>query len=536
MASKNAIGKIDVFTKLENRWSNPILEGNGIENFSEFQGENGVTHHAILDHDQLNYDLRLTLNSPLQNGTYLTYFENGGDKFYQLAVLPLKSLELENPQKILFLFDYREGKSDISQTELLNSFAQNLTNMFSEKDSFNILYHGVYNGFELQKASESWLSGDSLSIASAVSNMGEEPFVSYSNLATLLAEGIEMAKAGNNAKIVLIANSDNLDDVRSANDLLSDLMKLANPKIPVYIADFQTDNYTGYHVNNIWYRGNEYFYQNLARLTGGDYCNALSGKTFAECFNTVYQSAASENGMIDVHTTLHNGFCYGRFNPGQRQNVFSNLPFLEIGKYNGEFPFEIDVSGEYAGELFSNKISIEKEDAVEADSITKKVWIGNEIIELEKSATYHSYGIINEIIDKSLENRILTRYTAFLCLEPGMLDEFNENEETNEQTTEAEKISTPDSEINIYPNPFRDRVNIEITFSEETDRSQIKLEIYDLFGKLIKTFDADQYDNLSEIKIQWDATNQNGIRLPEGTYLFVCTTPNGRISKRLVVM
>ena len=87
--------------------------------------------------------------------------------------------------------------------------------------------------------------------------------------------------------------------------------------------------------------------------------------------------------MTDIHTSLQNGFCYGRFNPGQ-QNLFSNLPYLEIGKFSGEFPFVVEISGEYAGNIFSDKVSISKEYTVPSDSLISQFWIGNEILEIGK--------------------------------------------------------------------------------------------------------------------------------------------------------
>ena len=89
------------------------------------------------------------------------------------------------------------------------------------------------------------------------------------------------------------------------------------------------------------------------------------------------------------------------------------------------------------------------------------------------------------------------------------------------------------AKLTVYPNPFSDRTTIEIKLPQQIDRSQIRLEIYDLFGKLIKSFDAEQFGEISEIKLEWDATSQNGSRVSKGTYIFVCTTPEGRFSNKV---
>ena len=525
---------VNIFIKLPIEWTTPVIAGERLtytDNFYDFEiAGTDTTHHIFHKEIDSESNQKFSVSSPLEKRPYLSIYEKNDEHYYQLAFVPLKEMSVKKEQKILFLFDYQKENSDLSQAEMLGVFKESLTSYFNEKDSFNILYHD----FQLQKASDTWIAGDSASISDALLSLGEDPFVSYSNIATLLASGIEMASAAGDVKIILISNTDKMDDIPSANQLISDLLALADPVVPVLIADFQTKNYKYYYANGINYRGNEYFYRNLAKLTGGDYRNTMQNNTFSDCFNEIYHSA-SESGMIDIHTSLANGFCYGRTRLEENEKLFSNMAYLEIGKYNGEFPFEIDISGEYAGEIFSSSLTISKEDAVSADSVLKQIWMGNEIQALENSSHHSSYVMINEIIEKSLANRILSRYTAFLALEPGMQDLLNQDDD-EEFTLETEELTKTPAEIKVYPNPFTDRVNIEVSLSEDLNRDEIKLEIYDMFGKLIKTFDAEQFEMLSEINIEWDATNENGIRVPNGFYLFVCTTPEGRITKKLGVM
>ncbi len=536
-SSKYKTENIEVYARLQSGWTNPVITGNSnIPLIPLNEDESGYIYFLNLDANQLSNGQKFMVGSPLHRGPFLSIFEKGSEKYYQLAMLPLENKSLRQPQKVLFLFNYQKENSQISQVTLLNEFSGLITNLFTEKDSFNILY----NDLELQQASENWIPGDSSSIAETVTGLGENPFVSYSNLPALLASGIEMAAEEENTKIILIANSDKFNNIESANQLIEDLLKLADPPVPVFITDFQTNNLNNYGAGNNWYRGNEYFYRNLAKLTGGDYSNTRESNSFTACFNKIYQSAAGENGMIDIHTSLQNGFCYGRFNPGQ-QNVFANLPYLEIGKFSGEFPFVVEISGEYAGNIFSDKVSISKEYAVPSDSLISQFWIGNEILEIEKNGG--SYSVINDIIDKSISNRILSQYTAFLCLEPGMLEQVNEINERmgedqwgNEVPVAVNETEIENTKLTVYPNPLSNRTTIEIKLPQQIDRSQIRLEIYDLFGKLIKSFDANQLGEISEIKLEWDATSQNGSRVSKGTYIFVCTTPEGRFSNKLVVL
>ncbi len=541
LVSKNPIQKIEVFADVSPEWGIPVITGEQdivLEPITCCEHGNG----AEMDFNQLKYGQEFVVNSPLTDGFYLGFFENNGENFYQLALNPSEGMDIRKSQKVLFLIDYQKENSNLSQAELLKLFAREMTSLLNEKDSFNILYYD----FELQKASETWVPGDSASIYQAIENLGENPFVSYSNLASLLASGIEFAQQEEGSKIVLLANSDRIDDVEAANALIEDLMKLMEPVLPIYIGDYQTTNYRYYYVKNYNYRGNEYFYQNLAKLTGGDFVHSFDGLSFSECLNKIYLLATSEPGLIDIHTTLENGFCYGRYNLSQvAENPLSSM-FLQVGKYSGEFPFEVEISGIYDDEIFSRKLSISKEDAVKSDSLLASFWHGKEILEMESSG--NSYSFINEIIDKSIENRILSNYTSFLCLEPGMMDQL-ENIEDNQIFTRgweneidggiiisAEKPKTRLTEINAYPNPFTERINIEIQLAETVSVENAQLEIYDLFGKRIKVFSVEEFNGDSEIRIIWDATDNSGKVVTKGTYLFICTTPERRISKKLVLM
>lgn len=543
MVSKNVPRSVDLFAKLTNEWKNPVLSGaTNVPLLPEIENETGTTHHAKIDFKELTNDQKFEVNSPMNDGYYLNFFEEGNERFYQLALFPAEGIDVRTPQKVLFLVEYQKENTKLTQGEMLRLFAGKLADLMNEKDSFNLMFYD----FELQMADKNWISGDSASIHQAIKNLGENPFVSYSNLANLLASGIDFAKREPDSKMVLLANSDRMDDIESANSLIADLIKRMNPVMPIFIGDFQSGNYNYSWIKNVNYRGNEYFYRNLAKLTGGDYVHSFDGETFQNLVKKIYELATNETGLIDIHTTLDNGLCYGRYvlSP-KNQNILTNI-YLETGRYSGEFPFEVEVSGLYSGEIFSKKLSISKENAFESDSVSGVFWYGKEMMEMENSS--NSYSLINDIIDKSIENRILSNYTAFLCLEPSMMSELENIDDKNTITrgwtgegdmafpTSAEKIEAPEPELKVYPNPFSDKVTIEISLSEKPDIKNTRLEIYDLFGKRIQVFNADEFNGETEIKIIWSGTDSSGNKVPKGTYLFICTTPQNRISKKLVYM
>ena len=169
ISSKYKTEKIEVFARLQSLWTNPVIAGDSNIPLNPLnEDESGNTYFFNLNANQLSNGQKFMVGSPLHRGPFLSIFEKGSEKYYQLAMLPLENKNLRQPQKILFLFNYQKENSQISQVTLLNEFSGLITNLFTEKDSFNILYYD----FELQQASENWIPGDSSSIAETINESG----------------------------------------------------------------------------------------------------------------------------------------------------------------------------------------------------------------------------------------------------------------------------------------------------------------------------------------------------------------------------
>ncbi len=67
-----------------------------------------------------------------------------------------------------------------------------------------------------------------------------------------------------------------------------------------------------------------------------------------------------------------------------------------------------------------------------------------------------------------------------------------------------------------YPNPFNSTTTF--SFQAKVD-SKLKLEIFDLLGKKVKTLVDKQY-NAGRFNIRWNGTNENGQKVAGGTYIY----------------
>jgi flagellar hook assembly protein FlgD len=87
--------------------------------------------------------------------------------------------------------------------------------------------------------------------------------------------------------------------------------------------------------------------------------------------------------------------------------------------------------------------------------------------------------------------------------------------------------------LNVYPNPFSDRIHIDVT---NADENELVVAIYELTGQLIKILDninGEQYMNSS-----WDGTDSGGHRVPSGisalsVYLHIAVEQGWRAVKEL---
>ncbi len=94
---------------------------------------------------------------------------------------------------------------------------------------------------------------------------------------------------------------------------------------------------------------------------------------------------------------------------------------------------------------------------------------------------------------------------------------------------------------NIYPNPFNTRVEIKLQISD--NRSQItevrkhtSLKIYDLTGRLVKSFSLPTPYSLRPTVVSWDGRNNAGEKVTSGVYFLRLETEGYRETGRLLLI
>lgn len=544
--SKKRLEKLKLLFNSSDEWKNPkIIEYPEIkfQNAASDDFKNYLVAELPLKDDQ--NILNFSLDNPMVNGVYLSAHRNSNQQgVYQLAFLPKTALNLNSNKKILFLFDYDATKTNISKSDIINSIKSKIHNHFTVSDSINLLFSNL----SLNTISANWESADSISIENLFKAAGSNPLSDYSNLPALLNKGIQyLAENGNNGSIFLISSSDQVGDYKLANPLMDDLISQMNPICPVHIVDVNNKNYNYYYFGGRNYTGNEYFYQNISRKSNGKFERIAYNKTYENALANIFESLTGFVSSFDMITNIQNGFCYSRYNLSNSSGtIYLDQPIVQIGKFSGDFPFEVQSAGFYDSEPFVSNFTIDESNIFRLDSCSEKIWAGKYIQSLEgEGANYwyeysQSNDIISEIVDLSLEHNILSRYTALLALEPSdtvkpCLDCFDE---TGDQTSIEDVEGTDElSYINAYPNPFNMETRIKINLGKNHNPGDfVSMKIYNINGQEVKTFDYEEFAGRTKFELVWDGANNDGQIVSSGIYIFVLQTPNEKLSFKLILI
>ncbi|MCB9258070.1 MAG: T9SS type A sorting domain-containing protein [Ignavibacteriales bacterium] len=535
--SRNKLDKLDVIYFPKNEWAEPKINELPNQTFSVNQDSSFQTFYKTeIASDNLLNSLNLSVPSPMKNGIYVNKYNLENEGVYQLAFLPSSQLTDSTSKKVALLLDYKQNKSTLSLQDILLNIKSLLNDHFTEVDSFNI----IYSKLEIKKASENWLGADSSTIEQVLSAIISDSISFYSNLPSLLNEGINFINEnGHNGEILLIANSDEIGEVEIANQLINDLQKIMTPIFPIHIADLNNINYYYNWIGGRNYIGNEYLYLNLARITRSNYQNLREKNSISEILTSILQSLSGTITSFDLHTTLENGFCFGRFNTNLNETIYRTSPIVQIGKYMGSFPLKIEVSGVYNSQVFSRTTSISEEDIFESDSLSNVIWNGKYISSLETG--YESNEEINNIINLSVDNRILSLYTAFIAIEPGDSSEFcydcSDDNDLIISVDDKDKFEIADSLfIQAYPNPFNPTTTLNVNLPKDVDFNSLNMKIFNILGEEVMSFNASQYFDKRNFQLKWNGTNNYGESVSTGIYFFVLSTKDIRQTVKLMMM
>jgi|APTNR8051073442_1049403.scaffolds.fasta_scaffold00845_11 Ca-activated chloride channel family protein len=537
-ASATAIPNAKIRVRADSIWGAPRLKGltGAAPDWAELA--TGVWETALPDGNTFT----LAVDAPLNEGVFVSTLPIEGPDVYQMAILPEELFELEatGGRKLLVVIEYQSGSSpSVSKGTVLGQIKQQLLATLTPDDAFNLLTGDYWSGgaFSPRFFRPNWVSAHPDSITAAIQAFHDFSTTTY--LQDILPEGISFIQdQGSGGELLLFANSDQFSHFSTANPLLDALQtQMEEQLIPIHVCDFQSTGFDSHWIEGVLYRGNEYFYTNLTRISGGSFFNQLGCcHTFAENVQQIFALQSGLPGIIDIYTGLTNGFSFQRYNLGISSGL-TNLkkPILQLGRLQGNGAFRIEANMERNGIFQSRQILLTEDLSTHSDTMIQEMWAGNHLKMLDLQANNNS--AIQAAIQFSRAERVLGKYTAFLCLEPSQGGDPCPTCVDEDEIILVDTETLPQEALvwTAFPNPFSSQVRVDMKLPKGLNPGDWSLNLFDARGRKIRQFQTpDIKGSGQDWQLTWDARDEGGLPVPSGVYFLVLSAPHGRYHLKLI--
>lgn len=534
-------------------WSNPSLEWAGQSSFTAGSEEElGGDYLELSNLSWSEYSLaQLRIDAPFEDGLLLTTSETEGAQYYQMVYQPTIPAENLPNRRQLILLDYQSGNSTVTREEMLNSLRSALQLSLAESDEFNL----ILPQFPFAPVSEDWITASSANIDALFDDLGTADVSAVSNLPILLERGLTYAgEQADPVNVTLVSNSSNFTTLSAANALFDQIRPLfIDTETRISIAYFINGAGPSMFANGRWYFGNEYLFELMARQSDGlfNMRNFNDAITLREDLQMGLSLGPNVFGGFDLRTRMTNGFCYNRFELNT-SSLLSDYPtFVEIGQFVGEPPFRAEFLGVLNDNIFEvvNEINVPQQNRQAFRAFT-----GMDIKANENLAQTNT--VISGIIDQSLAARVLSKYTAFLALEPNQggvvcddcvdgssggdgsgIGGDGQGSEGEGEDDDDNPVATDDLTANslvkvvVMPNPIQQQANINITTKAGLSRQSVLCRVVDINGKVLHAFPTLEISADQTYTLSWDASD-----LPSGIYIVQLITEEGMNSLKVLKM
>lgn len=463
--------------------------------YGDYQAENvSLTNLAKLP--------AIRIPDVMKNGYYLTTFnDETGENYYQLTAIPNKTQNLT--RKILFLVDYESGKSDITKGALLEALRQNILTA-GVKDSIAILFSGI----TASALSDQWTYGAECPVIPA------EKVNDYSNLTSLFSAASKFSDA---TDIVLISANHSFGHNTTANSLIDDVFNLVGKETPIHVIDLCSSYFVNNYFAGRYYRNNEYLYINLTQQSKANFINRCTDRrSISEQLTDIINKSGAILKDFTLKSGLSSGWTYSEYDSKKGgQLTYASDITTQIGKFKGSGSFEIETFFSLDGIIQQESVVIPQDKIPATDSTLKQYWYGHLIYEMEQETADNA--TVAQIIEASTENRVLSRYTSFLCLEPSdtvpVCDDCFDESDLDTPIMD-EKLS--ENSALFATQAMNGLLKVQFTLPKEFTGKSLTMTLYNLRGQVVRTIElADIKAGLNNMSFDISGANA----LASGTYI-----------------
>lgn len=541
---------LDIIVYTDSNYTDPIIDEYGWLPYSSVNG-NGAIESTIQSSviDSVQSAMWFSFRSPLaDNDKFIfAYEETPNSGYYQTIIGSNLMLNDSTDQKVIVVFDLDGDNLRFDKNKYQESTKDWLNMHFTEQDSFRSYYFNHQGN--IMPSSNNWLPVNEINTSYYLGATGPMGLGSnhseYEDLFQVIGTDMNDSTMNtDNVSIVFISSNINVSLYNNSqlNSLVNDMVDWLPQNVPVYTInayDKLGQHNSNYHPN---YFSNKSFLSTLANATNGvyfehtiDFVQLFDTWGWGYYYETEYLTTFPEimnNATINIKTdgdywsnvdvSFDQGFVVDKYNY-INSNALSQFPYVETGHYVGSGDVHIELNTYYDSTYHSSSFQVSPSNS---DSLTKKIWAGNWIANAERS----NYGS-GSIVTKSLDNRVLSKYTAFLALEPN--DTLSACANCVDETNVGSTVSTNDvlenneePLINAFPNPFSENIKLEL---KNLEAGNYNIVIYNTLGQKLWNSKLSVSNNEDVFTVKWNGYDNNGNLVPAGNYLVQLINEEGTL-------
>lgn len=413
---------------------------------------------------------------------FLNTYQGEGESFYQLVYFPEIEVEYAGANRML-VFDYDSFTSDFSFDEIKDLMRSALNEM-EDQDRFIV----CYSDFVTRFSSDNWQAVNEENIEEAIASLDPE-LVSESKLSSLLPDAMNRIEdLGKQAQLVVLSPNNEFYPGNKAKLFVSQVKEFYDAmttELSISFVDYARTK-PGEIIDGLVYYGNDYIYQGISDYTGGDYISKRDGDDVYSGLYDFFAPASIYTDQYDFHISVDNGFVYADYN-----NINGGLeltgqrPIVSTGKYVGDGDLKVSFSALVGDNVYSESTTIGVNEGQSIGPITEKLWF-SEFIKTEQHSGDPDQK--REVIRTSIEERLLSLHTVFLCLEPGFESISANNNEGDGGVilSSVDEEESKEAKISVFPNPFVSKLKIEFQLDQINSNEEVSISILDSRGQLIE--------------------------------------------------
>lgn len=486
--------------------------------------------HGEWSHQGWYYYDRPVLTWPARKNSTpdIFYYRESGEGYYLLSAFPPVEPHERKAKKVLIIQDLGDRTAGNSRDFLLDTFHNITDRSLSWNDSLNIL---LMDQLEPRLLTPRFIPADYANISALFRAMRGFPPPQLSATTQLLRRAVEFfntAATGGEIWLLTTAERDAIP-VQKANDIIELTVQQLRQKVAIKIIACGNQDQS-VNIGGQYYRGNDYLFENLARLTHGGMLRPENVEEYHLPL-AIADLISPALDLMEADPFPGNGYNRGKYPFFSDRTHYPILyPFIEIGRAQGDPPFSTDFYGLSEGDWFHKNLVCPAAPAIPQQPRIKQLWHARHIE--EQLLQPQAWNLIDEIGRVSKANSLVNAYCALVVPAANGYASFQRLETPDTLAHVATSTPLPTVfAIMAWPNPFNMQTRIAVRFRPAASERRLTIRIYSLLGTLVREWEQPAPTGAGRVEVVWDG--ENSVQQPVGSGLYFIQARCGAQSQTL---